>query len=119
MEFQPKESKYPVVFHDVLHVPALGSNLLSLFHLTRLKGYQIGIKENQVQFFHNGTLIFSATVNDHNVGYLNGHTILPQSANQTSTCPLDLTLWHYQLSHLNYDDVKDMYNKDKVIGMTI
>ena len=46
VEFQPVIGgipKCPVVFHDVLHVPQLGSNLLSLFHLTRLKGYEIGV----------------------------------------------------------------------------
>src|SRR6267154_1355255 len=47
VEFQPVIGgipKCPVVFHDILHVPQLGSNLLSLFHLTRLKGYEIVVK---------------------------------------------------------------------------
>src|SRR5262249_13045358 len=68
---------------------------------------------------HQNTLVLTATINDHNVGYLNGHTIIPQSASLASTCPLDLTLWHYRFSHLNYDDVKSMYKKNKVTGMTI
>jgi hypothetical protein len=116
---QPKESIIPVVFHDVLHVPALGSNLLSLFHLTRMKGYTIGISGDQVLFQNSGKLLFTATVNEHNIGYLNGHTIIPQSANLASTRPLDLNLWHCRLSHLNYDDVRHMHKHGKVTGMTI
>jgi hypothetical protein len=121
VEFQPKESLYPVVFHDVLHVPALGSNLLSLFHLTRLKGYKIRIENNQVHFDYDGKPIFSATVDNHNVGYLNGHTITPQSVNLAcgSTRPLDLSLWHNCFSHLNYHDLKAMHRHNKVKGLVI
>src|SRR5271156_4607481 len=117
--FQPKESPIPVIFHDVLHVPALGSNLLSVFHLTRHGGYKIGISDNQVLFHQGGKLIFTATVDEHNVGHLNGHTIIPQSANLASTRPLDLNLWHCRLSHLNYDDVRHMHQHDRVTGMVI
>jgi hypothetical protein len=51
VEFKP-DSLNPVIFHDVIHVPALGSNLLSLFHLTGIKGYNIGIENDQVLFYH-------------------------------------------------------------------
>ena len=77
VEFQPVVNGIkmcPVVFHDCLHVPDLGSNLLSLFHLTRSKGYSVSIEKNLVSFFHGGQMAFTATVNMHNVGYLDGHT---------------------------------------------
>ncbi|KAJ3012650.1 hypothetical protein NUW54_g1808 [Trametes sanguinea] len=42
---QPAERKGvvppAVVLHNVLHVPALASNLLSVFHLTHEKGYTV------------------------------------------------------------------------------
>jgi len=109
----------PIVFHDVLHVPKLSSNLLLLFHLTRLKGYKIDIEKDTLRFVREGELLFTATVNEHNVGYLDGHTHIPQSANLSSTCPLDLTLWHRRCSHLNFDDLKSMHSKHLVTGMEI
>ena len=79
MVFQPaeRESVLPpaVVLHDVLHVPALASNLLSVFHLTEEKGYNVKLQASSVLFYHQGQLCFEARVNDHNVGYLLGHTL--------------------------------------------
>src|SRR5579859_2760481 len=66
-----------VVFHDVLHVPDLGSNLLSLFHLTRAKGYTISIEGSKVLFHHQSQLLFTGTINEHNIGRLDGETVIP------------------------------------------
>src|SRR6266487_2437815 len=122
VEFQPKRNGVnmrPVVFHDVLHVPKLSSNLLSLLHLACQKGYKIIIEGDALEFIREGKLLFTATVNEHNVGYLNGYTIVPQSANISSTCPLDLTLWHRRCSHLNFDALKSMHSRHLVTGMEI
>jgi hypothetical protein len=122
VEFQPVIGdipQCPIVFHDTLHVPALGSNLLALLHLTRIKGYVITIQGAQVRFHHDQQLRFTATVTEQNIGYLDGHTIIPQHANLASTCPLDLTLWHRRCSHLNFDDLKRMRNENLVTGMVI
>lgn len=122
VEFQPKfgdKSGHHVVFHDVLHVPALGGNLLSLLHLSRAKGYHIVIEGAGIYFHYNNQLVFMASVTEQNVGFLNGHTVIPQSANSVSTCPLDLTLWHRRCSHLNFEDVKRMHNQNLVTGMKL
>jgi len=89
VEFEPmfgEKCGQHIVFHDVLHVPALGGNLLSLLHLTRVKGYTITIEGTGIEFHQNKQLLFTASVTERNVGYLNGRTIIPQSAN--SACPL-------------------------------
>jgi len=124
IEFQPIIGDVPgrpIVLHDVLHVPDLGSNLLSLFHLTRAKGYKVLIESDQVQFTYQGHLHFTATVNNHNIGYLNGHVIVPspEAAQFASTCPLDLSLWHRRCSHINFDDLKHMHSQNLVKGMVI
>jgi len=122
VEFQPVKGgkcSQPVVFHDTLHVPDLASNLLALLHLTRQKSYKITIEGDNLEFAWEGSVLFTATVNEHNTGYLNGHTIIPQSANASSTLPLDLTLWHHRCSHLNFDDLKRMHSKSLVTGMEI
>jgi hypothetical protein len=112
---------HPVVFHDVLHVPELGSNLLSLFHLSHKKGYKIAIEGDKVLFHHRPELHFTATVNNHNVGYLDGCIIVPQSqsAHLVSICPLDYTLWHRRCSHMNFGDLEHMYKNKLVMGMMI
>lgn len=50
----------PVVFHDVLHVPKLASNLLSLFHLSVSKDYELHIVGRDVAFKRAGELLFTA-----------------------------------------------------------
>ena len=125
VEFQPVVNgvpKHPIVFHDVLHVPNLSSNLLSLFHLTRLKDYSVSIKNNRVSFIYGGEERFTATVNVQNIGYLDGYVIVPKQpemAKAASTCPLDLTLWHQRCSHLNFADLKHMHLHKVVSGMTL
>ncbi|PIL36549.1 hypothetical protein GSI_00238 [Ganoderma sinense ZZ0214-1] len=110
-----------VVLHDVLHVPALFSNLLSVFHLTREKGYTVKLCESSVLFYHQGQLRFEAQVNDNNVGYLRGHTISqPKSAlSALTTCDKDLFLWHQRCGHVNFDDLCSVVCKKLVNGLTI
>ena len=127
IEFQPLVEgipERPVVFHNVLHVPDLASNLLALFVLSRKNGYLITIENDKVKFLHSKQLHFTATVTDRNVGYLDGHVIVPaphtpESACVTSTCPLDFTLWHRRCSHLNLADLKSMHSSKLVTGMVI
>lgn len=110
-----------VVFHDVLHVPQLGSNLLSVYHLTRAKGYRCEIQDATASFYLSGKLLFTASVNDRNTGYLDGRTLVPssQSASIADACPLDLSLWHRRCSHLNHDDLLLMKRKELVTGLSI
>ena len=72
------------MLHDVLHVPALASNLLSVFHLTREKVYVVRLDGSHVLFYTQGQLRFDALVNEHNIGYLLGRT-LSQTKNTLSS----------------------------------
>ncbi|PIL25069.1 hypothetical protein GSI_12958 [Ganoderma sinense ZZ0214-1] len=123
--FQPAERggvlPPAIVLHDILHVPALFSNLLSVFHLTREKGYTVKLCESSVLFYHQGQLCFEAQVNDNNVGYLRGHTISqPKSAlSASTTCDDDLSLWHQRCGHVNFDDLCSVVCKKLVNGLTI
>ena len=49
-----------------------------------------------MQFLLNGSLCFTASVNNKSVGYLDGHTISTgtEYVNMGSTLPLNLELWH-------------------------
>jgi hypothetical protein len=122
VEFIPTVGDQHVIFHDVLHVPNLASNLLSLYHLTRVKGYEIHASGSKVNFSRNGVIVFTATVDGTNTGYLDGAVALPnvdQRANGASTLPLTQELWHRRLAHLNHADVLLIDKNKLVTGMKI
>ena len=125
MVFEPakREALAPpaVVLHNVLHVPALASNLLSVFHLTCEKGYTVTLQDVSVLFYHQGELHFEASVNEHNTGYLCGRTIPPLNTalSASTACEEDLALWHQRCSHINLDDLQSVVRKDLVLGLTI
>ncbi|KAJ3992726.1 hypothetical protein F5050DRAFT_1579028 [Lentinula boryana] len=79
-----------VLFSRVLHVPSLNNNLLSVLYLTKHKGFIVHILRDTMQFSLNGSVLFTASVNNKSVGYLNGYTIssMTESANVGSTLPL-------------------------------
>jgi hypothetical protein len=82
-----------VEFTRVLHVPGLQSNLFSVLYLTRHKGFCVHIYSDTMKFEWDKTVWFNASINNHNVAYLNGSTIgLNESAHLVSTLPLDLSL---------------------------
>ena len=63
-----------VVLHDVLHVPDLASNLLSVYHLTREKGYTVELQASRALFYHHGELRFEAQVNVSTAAGWDSHT---------------------------------------------
>ena len=109
-----------VEFSRVLHVPALRNNLLAVLYLTRFKGFTVHISGHSMEFTRNDTTLFTATINSEGIGYLDGSTIDNSERVQlASTLPLDLTLWHRRLGHLNYDSIKKMLRHNLVTGLTL
>ncbi|KAJ3991214.1 hypothetical protein F5050DRAFT_1542889, partial [Lentinula boryana] len=93
--------------------------------LAKQNGYTAIINVPLFKFMHNDTVVLTATVNSQNVGYLNGHSVVyPHTAHYTtahisSTCPLDLTLWHRHLGHTDHRTVEKMHRQKLVKGLTI
>ena len=109
-----------VEFSRVLHVPALRNNLLAVLYLTRFKGFDVHISSHSMEFVRNNTTLFTATINSENIGYLDGSTIdNSENVQLVSTLPLDLTLWHRRLGHLNHDSIKKMLRQNLVTGLTL
>ena len=114
-----KPSRY-VEFTRVLHVPALRNNLLAVLYLTRHKSFHVSIIFDTMSFSRDKETLFTATVTENNVGYLNGTTIVSdEHAHSTSTLPADLSLWHRRLSHHHYDGIKRLMNYDLVNGLKL
>ena len=122
--FKPIIDKKPsrhVEFTKVLHVPALRNNLLAVLYLTRQKHFQVSIIFDTMSFNRNNETLFTATVTENNVGYLNGSTMnVNETAHLTmSTLPADLSLWHRRLSHHNYDGIKKLMKDELVKGLKL
>ena len=66
----------------------------------------------QLRFMCSGELLFTGTINERIVGYLDGYAIPyvdPKAyallAKPPSTLPFDLSLWHSRCGHLHHDAV--------------
>ena len=104
----------------VLHIPALRNNLLAVLYLTRFKNFTVHITSHSMNFIRDNTTLFTATISSENIGYLDGSTIdISENVQLVSTLPLDLTLWHRRLGHLNHDSIKKMLRQDLVTGLTM
>jgi len=108
-------------FTRVLHVPDLRNNLLSILFLTRQKGFTVTIDSSKMSFKHpDGIIWFTATISDSNAAFLDGTTApLTEYASAATTIPLDLDLWHRRLAHHHLQDIKNLWKKKLVTGMTL
>ena len=109
-----------VEFTRVLHVPALCNNFLSVLYLTKYKGIDVHISSITMDFYDQKSWLFSATINDDDIGYLNSSTVdIMKSVQLASTLPLDLYLWHKWLGHHNYSDIRKMISNELVDGLVL
>jgi transposase InsO family protein len=114
------QNRRAVEFSQVLHVPDLKQNLLSILYLTRHKQFIVHIDSREMRFICENTLLFTAQINENNAAFLDGTTEAnPESVNFTSTLPLDISLWHRRLAHHDYNSVKQMISKHLVTGIKI
>jgi transposase InsO family protein len=109
-----------VRFSNVLYVPMLASNLLSLFSLTAL-GYSFTGTGRSLTFTKDGQVLFQAAVSGKRIGHLLGRSLpaiqAPQAAFAAAVAPLTLQLWHERLNHRSLDAVERAVQH--VEGLTI
>ena len=107
-------------FKDVLHVPLLRSNLLSVLYLTRNKLFNVMIDSSRISFIRNSKTLFTASITSNNAASLDG-TVQPKTdfVGLVSTCPLDVTLWHRRFAHLNSKDVQRLLKGELCTGVLI
>ena len=99
VEFLPVKSRLvlcPVVFSNVLHVPALAENLFSALTVTRKHGFQVLIDATNMSFMHDNQTHFFASVGENNVALLDGKTqIQPNSLpTDSAATPVSYEIWH-------------------------
>ena len=116
------ETLQQVEFSNVLYVPDLRNNLLSVLYLSLYKGFSINIEGDLMDFRRDDKTFFVATINSSTTAYLQGNTIpIPESANLSSstTLPMDLELWHRCFCHPSFPVLKKMIKDDLVSGLKI
>lgn len=96
-------------------------NLLSVFSLMVKRHYKIIRENKKLQFIHDDKVQFTATVNENNIGYLDGRTINQDTicANAATTVPQSRTLWNRRLSQKNHKDITIMLRNNSVTGIEI
>jgi hypothetical protein len=80
------ETLQQVEFTNVLYVPDLRNNLISVLYLSLHKGFSIQIEDDLMEFRRGDSTLFTATINSSITAYLQGTTIpITQSANLSSS----------------------------------
>jgi hypothetical protein len=78
----------PLEFTNVLYVPTLSSNLLSVLYLTIHRSFTTLIEKDTLYFIRNNRIHFQAKATASNSAFLLGETILVQQlASLSSTYP--------------------------------
>lgn len=104
--------KFDIVVNDVLYVPKLSTNLLSVSQLTK-RGNRVVFTDQGCQIYNrNGTLISTADLVN-NMYKLNLNK--PKSSFLATAVSGDI--WHRRFGHINYKDLSLM--QDAVNGMDI
>ena len=95
-----RASLCPIKFMNVLHIPMLANNLLSVLTLTKKHNFEVIIKRSTMSFTLNSHLLCEASVSDDNSALLDGFTVI-QAALRVS--PLSPELWHRRFCHIGRD----------------
>jgi hypothetical protein len=110
----------PVEFTNVLYVPALKNNLLSVFYLTMYRNFRLFPAGDSVKFIRDRNVLFETKVNMSNCAFLQRDTIsLEEHVNLSSstTLPLDISLWHHRLCNHHIAGVKKLIRDNLVDGL--
>ena len=111
---------------NVLHVPAIKSNLLSVIFLTTARDYVVWLEKSTVTFSQGGDVLFTATVRPNlGLAFLDGTTargsLIHQRAQlaSSSSAKLSPELLHRRLCHLSYSKIDQLINKGLVTGVAV
>ena len=99
-----------VKFLNVLHVPGLWNNLLTVLYLTYHSSFIVHINATHMTFScSSGPPLFVASINSHNVVFLNGTTKpVIKYAHPATTITLNLVLWHCRFAHHHITDIRHL-----------
>ena len=70
----------PVLFSEVLHVPSLSNNLLSVLSIVSRRNIVVTIQNRSMLFSLNNETLFEAEITPHNAAFLLGETLTPSES---------------------------------------
>ena len=108
----------PVVFSNVLHVPSLNQDLLSILPLTSNHQFHVQIDSNSMEFVWGGVPCFYASVKD-KVALLSGSTVVQSSEFASLAQATGHQLWHHQFGHISSNRLKSLVEHDMVSGLSL
>jgi hypothetical protein len=98
-------SSLQIEFTNVLHVPLLANNLLSVLTLTKNHNFEVNIKQSTMSFLLKSQLVCQAVISEDNSALLDGFMVV-QAANRVSS--LSPELWHRRFCHIGQDRLKQL-----------
>jgi len=94
-----------IEFSNVLHVPLLANNLLSVLTLTKRHNFEVNIRKSTMSFTLNSQLLFEASVSDDNSALLDGSTVTQAALRASPSSP---ELWHRRFCHIGRNRLKQL-----------
>lgn len=106
----------PVYVIDVLYVPSMKNNLLSLGQLLE-KGFTMSMKQNYIEVFDSRyRLVSKAPLSKNRTFKVNLNAAEVHSFSTTSAID-ERWLWHYRYGHLNFQSLNRLGVKKMVLGL--
>ncbi|KAF8306232.1 hypothetical protein DL93DRAFT_2040021, partial [Clavulina sp. PMI_390] len=109
-----------VIFLDVLHVPLINQNLLSVLTLTQKHSFCVVIESGSMQFLLRNSLRFSASIGANRVALLSGSTSVASSDTALAylaSQPLSYGLLHRRLGHLSLGRIQSLQRHSMLSGI--
>ena len=121
VEFTPVkdgQKLHPVLFSNVLHVPQLNQNLLSVLTLTCHHAFHVIIDSNTISFVKDNIPHFYAAVGEDQVALLSGSTVVHSKVASPAQVS-DYELWHHRFCHLSHGCLKFLVEHKSVSDLKL
>ena len=109
------------LLEHVLYVPELNANLISANQMSTSQGFKLVTADNTTEFFKDGKLTFTASINNNNMAHLDVDTQHCETAAHAfaQVLPATLQRWHQRWAHAGNDLLKDMKSSNAVRGFSV
>jgi len=102
--------------HNVLYVPTMKNNLLSMGKLLE-KGYTMNMQRNCIEVYDDkGRLLFKTSLSKNRTFKIDLNTTTIQCISSIHTEEEDW-LWHYRFGHINFNSLNQLGRKSMVSGL--
>lgn len=106
--------------HNVLFVPDLRTNLLSVFYLTRNQGFSVDIDDKFINFWRAKKKTFRGTINSFSTAHLDVSTEhFETAAAASASLAVSIDVWHNRFAHRSYHMLEKLRKSNSVEGYDV